>query len=150
MAVQPLSSDQIRALVGTRHAATGIEYPPSGLQPYYEWLVQTLHLLAEASAGPFRVAEDDATPMSVRIAPGRASIAGVVLAYAGEVKDLSAYNNDTAYLWLADDAGNAKVGVASSNDGWPGQDHIKLAEVTLAGGEISGMLDRRFETIFRV
>ena len=150
MAIRPLTSDQIDSLVGTRHSTAGIEYPPDGLQPYYEWLVRTLHLLAESSCGSFRVARDEANDTTVRIAPGRAEISGVVLEFAGGSEDLAAYNNDTAYLWLEDNGGSAQVGIGTDANGWPGGAHIKLAEVTLAAGQIDTILDRRFETIFRV
>lgn len=149
MTIEQLSSQQIDQLVGTHHASTGIEYPPEGMQPYYQWLVRTLHLLAESSAANLRVSRAADAPTSVYVAPGRASIAEVVLAHAGETIDLAAHNNDTAYVWLADDDGSASIGVDSAANGWPGGDHIKLAEVTLAAGEITDILDRRFETMMR-
>ncbi|MFW6059382.1 MAG: hypothetical protein ACODAQ_04330 [Phycisphaeraceae bacterium] len=150
MPFEQLTSDQIESLVGTRHASTGIEYPPIGLQPYYEWLVRTLHLLTESSCGALRVARDDGNDTTVRIAPGRLSISGAALAYPGGTQDLSAYNNNTALLWLEDDSGSAVLGVDASANGWPVDPHIKLAEVILAEGVITDILDRRFETIFRV
>lgn len=150
MSIKQLSSDQIANLVGTRHPATGFEYPPDGLQPYYQWLVRTLHLLAESGAGALRVTRDEAGPTKVHVAPGRASIADVPLAYPGGTIDLASYNNDTALLWLADDDGEAAITVVNESTGWPGASHIKLAEVTLEAGEIVDVLDRRFETILRV
>ena len=150
MPIKPLTSKQIDELVGTNHPTTGIEYPPDGLQPYYQWLVRTLHLLAEASAGALRVARDADEPTAVQVAPGRASIDGAAVAYEGETIELQAHNNDTAYLALIEDDGAAKVQVASAGDGWPGDPHVKLAEVSLNAGRITDVLDRRFETIFRV
>ena len=150
MALEQLTPDQIENLVGTRHGTVGIEYPPVGLQPYYDWLVRTLHTLAESSCGALRVAVDDANNTTVHIAPGRASVSSVVLDYPGESIGLSAYNNATAYLWLSSDGGEATVGVGSGASGWPMDPHIRLAEVTLAAGKITAILDRRFETIFRV
>lgn len=150
MAIKELSPDQITELVGTRHPAVGFEYPPDGLQPYYQWLVRTLHLLAESGAGALRVAREETGGAKVHVAPGRASISDVVLVYAGGSIDLGSYNNDTALLWLADDGGEAKIEVASESTGWPGESHIKLAEVTLEAGEIVNILDRRFEAMLRV
>jgi hypothetical protein len=151
MSIQELSPAEIEALVGSRHAAAGIEYPPAGLQPYYHWLVRTLHLLAESSAGALRVARDDVGPMVVAIAPGRASIDNVPLAYAGGTVDLAPFDGDTALVWLCDGGGGAAaVDAASVGTGWPGVNHIKLAEVTLMDGQIVAILDRRFETVFRV
>ena len=150
MAISPLPPQDIESLVGSRHATTGIEYPQPGLQPYYDWLVQSLHLLAEASAGALRVARADDNPTSVHVMQGRASIDDVPLAFAGEQLDLAAYNNDTALLWLYDNAGEAGVGHATTATGWPTDSHIKLAQVTLEAGQITAIVDRRFETIFRV
>ncbi|MEM9914545.1 MAG: hypothetical protein AAF911_06270 [Planctomycetota bacterium] len=145
-----LSPDAIHDLVGTRHNATGIEFPPAGLQPYHDWLIRTLYRLAESSVGAFRVnrASDNAT--TVHISPGRASIAGVVLTLDEATIDLAAFNNDTAYVWLGDNAGAAQLGNATASAGWPSGAHLKLAEVTLAGGAITTVLDRRLETLFRV
>ncbi|HEX7009981.1 MAG TPA: hypothetical protein VF184_08365 [Phycisphaeraceae bacterium] len=150
MAVRELSAEEMEALVGTRHGVTGMEYPPQGLQPYYQWLVRTLHLLAESSAGALRVARDASSPTAVTISPGRASIQDAALSYEGGVIDLAEHNNDTVYVWLFDDGGAAAVGFGAEGDGWPAQAHIKLAQVTLEAGAITGILDRRFETVFRV
>ncbi|MEE9212614.1 MAG: hypothetical protein V3U29_08175 [Phycisphaeraceae bacterium] len=150
MAIEELTTEQIAGLVGTRHGTTGFEYPPNGLQPYYEWLVRTLHLLAESSAAALRVDRDDASDTTVRIAPGRATLTGTVLVYAGGTTDLTTFNNDTAYIWLFDNGGAAAVGVGTDAAGWPTGTHLKLAEVTLNAGQITDILDRRFETIFNI
>jgi hypothetical protein len=150
MAIKELTAQAMELLVGTRHASTGFEFPANGLQPYYEWLIRALYLLGESSAGALRVAEDDVNATTVWIAPGRASIAAVTLAYGGGTLELGSYNNDTAYVWLYDDAGNAAIGIGAAAGGWPAGNHIKLAEVTLSSGAITEILDRRFETIFRV
>lgn len=147
MTIQDLSAEQITALVGTRHAVTGVEYPPGGLQPYYEWLVRTLHHLAESSAGALRVARSSASATAVVVSPGRASIGGVALAFEGETLELATFNNSTVLVWLEDLAGAAVIGHGASAGGWPGGLHIKLAEVTVAAGEVTAVLDRRFETI---
>jgi hypothetical protein len=150
MPIQELTSDQIDSLVGTRHPSAGMEYPPNGLQPYYYWLIRALHLLAESSLCAFRVAADDSSGTSIQIAPGRATISGVVLDFLGETNDLSAFNNDTAYVWLRDTAGAPGIGINSDSGGWPVIPHIKLAEVTIVAGVISNVIDRRSETVFSV
>lgn len=149
MPTSDLSTEALQSLVGTRHATTGIEFPPVGLQPYHDWLIQTLHRLAESSAGALRVsrADDDAT---VHVAPGRASIDDVALQLPETTLNLAAFNNSTALIWLADDSGSATVLAADTGTGWPGTAHLKLAEVTLASGVVTAVLDRRFETVFRV
>ena len=72
MPIQELTSAEIEALVGTRHGVTGVEYPPNGLQPYYQWLMRAVHLLAEAASlsGGLRVSRDTASATRVRRRPG--------------------------------------------------------------------------------
>jgi hypothetical protein len=149
MASQDLSTQQIAALVGTTHPVTGLAYPEAGLQPYYDWLIRSLHRLAEASAGDLRVWQDDDEPASVWVAPGRCSIAGAALAYPGGSLSLGAYNNSTALIWLQDNAGAAQLGVADTAAGWPAGDHLKLAEATLSAGQITLIADRRFDTLLK-
>jgi hypothetical protein len=148
MSIKELTADEIDALVGTRHAVTGIEYPPNGLQPYYRWLVRTLHLLSESSLGAFRVTPDDISAMLILVAPGRATLSGVLLEFNGQTLDLSSFNNDTAYVWLYNNAGEASVGVTPDATGWPGGTHLKLAEVSNASGAITQIIDRRIDHIF--
>lgn len=150
MGYRDMELDEIQALVGERHAVTGMEYPPQGLQPYYQWLISSLHQLAQASAGAFRVDRDADVLTSVYVAPGRATVDGVVLVHQGGSVALAIYNNALAYIWLENESGAAKIGVGESTEGWPVALHIKLAEVTLAGGVITGVLDRRFESMLRV
>lgn len=150
MPIKELTHNEVENLVGTRHTITGIEYPPNGLQPYYHWLIRTLHLLAESSLGALRVSADDSSGTSIRVAPGRASISGVVLDHWGQLLDLSSYNNDTAYIWLFNNSGTPSIGVGADASGWPGMSHLKLAEVTMVSGQISHILDRRIEQILSV
>ncbi len=142
--------EEIEALVGQRHGVSGVLYPANGLQPYYQWLVASLHLLSESSAGGVRVSVDEAGETYVRVSPGRVMLHGVVLDYNGGVEGLSAYNNLVVNVWLYDaGAGAAGVGVGAAGSGWPVTGHIKLAEVTLSGGRIEGVVDRRFEVMMR-
>lgn len=147
MAIVELTAAQARALAGARHAETGVLYPEEGMQPYYLWLVRSIHALASASAGSLRVAPDDATPTSARVAPGRATLQRASLAFEGSTIDLAAFNNAVAYVWLYDHSGAAAIGVGASGDGWPITPHVPLAEVTLANGSVQSILDRRFDTV---
>jgi len=144
-----LSSPQIAGLVGDTHPVTGLSYPEAGLQPYYEWLIRSLYRLAESSAGDLRVWHDADDAASVWVAPGRCSIAGQALSYAGGSIDLAAYNNSSALIWIEDNAGSPLIGVADIGAGWPGGDHIKLAEAVLDSGEVTLITDRRFETVLK-
>lgn len=147
MHVEQLTSEQIDSLVGTRDGLTDIAYPPQGLQPYHQWLIQTLHRLAACSLGAWRVDRAPDEPMMIAIAPGRASIDEVVVAYDGGTLDLASFNNATAHVWLAEDEGEAVVDAGSD---WPESTHLKLAEVMLSEGRIADLIDRRLEALFRV
>jgi hypothetical protein len=150
MPSKDLTSQQIAELVGSTHPTTGVPYPEAGLQPYYEWLIDALHRLSQASAGDLRVWQDADDAAAVWVASGRCSIAGQALSFAGGAIDLATYNNATALLWLQDNAGTAQVATADSVAGWPVGDHLKLAEVQLASGAITQITDLRFETILKV
>lgn len=150
MPQRDLTPDQATGLVDTRDPVTGVLYPPAGLQPYHDWLIQSLHRLLSSSAGDLRVAPGDSGDTAVYVAAGRATVDGTVLIYAGGDLELGAFNNDTALVWLEDDSGSALIGAAASGTGWPGGAHLKLAEVELAGGEITSVTDRRFETMLSV
>ena len=136
-------------LIGTRHATTGIEFPPPGLQPYHDWLIRTLAHLADASCGALRVARDADTPTAVVVMPGRATLASTPIDFPGVTLDLAAHNNTAVLLALIVDAGAPAVHVAPLADGWPADPHIKLAQVTLAAGVVTAIVDRRFESIFK-
>ncbi|MBI1335831.1 MAG: hypothetical protein GC164_02585 [Phycisphaera sp.] len=147
MAHIDLTPSEIESLVGSRDAATGIEYPPQGLVPYYPWLVRSLNRLAQSSAGVLRVERDDANDTTVRIAPGRCTLNGVALDYPGATQDLSSYNNDTAILWIEDGAGSPSLGIDALTNGFPDSPHIRLASVTLQTGVITQITDLRFESL---
>ncbi|MGB0766423.1 MAG: hypothetical protein ACPGYV_01795 [Phycisphaeraceae bacterium] len=149
MSSQDLTSEQIAALVGGRHPTVGLTYPEAGLQPYYEWLIDALHRLAESSAGDLRVWQDAGAAASISIAPGRCSIAGQALHYAGGTVDLGLYNNSTALVWLQDNAGAAEIATGDIGAGWPIGDHLRLAQVQLASGAITLITDLRFETLLK-
>ncbi|MCE9590161.1 MAG: hypothetical protein K8S99_06520 [Planctomycetes bacterium] len=147
MAFRDLTDEEIDALVGTRHAVTGIEFPPNGLQPYYRWLIRTLYRLSEAAAGGLRVERDDASLTSVRIAPGRASLFDTTLEYTGGVFDLAPFNDNIALIWIEDGGGDATIGGAAASEGWPSTPHVRLAEVVVEGGSVVELRDRRADSM---
>lgn len=144
MTLRELTTSDLQARVGTRHVGTRIVYPPLGLQPYYEWLLQTLDHLAEASVPDLKVRRDDTSDTAIYVMAGRAMVDGVAMVVPAETIDLSFFNNDTALVWLEDDEGPL-IELATDATGWPTSPHIKLAEVTLEGGAITQILDRRVE-----
>jgi len=56
-------------------------------------------------------------------------------------------DNDTTYIWMANDN---TIGSGIDGDGWPGTDHIKLAEIDVdADGVITAIRDLRGKTFLR-
>jgi len=151
MAVKDTPTTQFPTPESSRFDKTGALVPGSGKQPWYDWLIQTLLHVDVTAASFFQVRKDDADDVTVRVMPGRLTLDGTVLVYAGGTVDLSDENNDTAYIWLYNDGGTAKIGHGSDAAGWPSTRHIKLAEVTLAAGSFaeSDIVDRRPESIIQ-
>jgi len=149
MPIIELTAEQTADLVDTRHAGTGMLYPPDGLQPYYLWLMRSLHQLAETSASALKIHADADNPAGVIVMPGRASINGHPLNLSEQAIDLSEFDDDTLNVWLHRDSGSAAVSVGTSGDGWPSTPHIRLAQVVLDEGAVTSIIDRRFEAILR-
>jgi len=150
MAVKDLSATQIAALVGTRLAGPGLLVAAPYSADWYAWLINALIHLAEGSAAyALSVRADDGSATTVRIQAGRATLNGAALAYAGGTVNLSAHNNDVAYLWAYNSSGAVAIGYGADGSGWPAVPHLKLAEVTLSAGAITAILDRRSETLLR-
>ena len=145
MAIEQLSTERIEQLIGNRHQLAGFEYPENGLQPYYQWLMRTIHVLGESSAGWLQVHKDDSSDTVIRTMPGRATIDGVVYYHTGETLDLASFNNDEVYVWLCESGGEAAIAVDSISAGWPSSAHLKLAEVSIDSGVINQIIDRRSE-----
>lgn len=149
MAENQLTDAAATALGGTTDPDfdTGVAYPAANadpwLIPFYQFGYQILNALAEV-ANNLRVFNDDAGGTTIGVTPGRCTINGVVTTYAGGTISLT--DNDTTYIWLTDGgAGAGALGSAIDGTGWTGSDHIKLAEVTVASGEVTAILDRRVE-----
>lgn len=145
MAVRELTGDEITALVGMRHESAGFEYAAGGLQPYYEWLMRSLHLLGESAAGELRVARDESGEARVWIAPGRAVVDGRAWLLDGQVVELATLNNETAYVWAEVVSEQLVVAADVAANGWPANAHIKLAEVVIEAGQVTSIIDRRGE-----
>jgi hypothetical protein len=135
-------------LAGTTDATTGTIYPTANEDP---WLAAYNRQLDQVNAvavrgNDFRVFEvaDNADAIGVR--PGRIAFANTVLIYAGADPAVdSLTDNDTTYVWLYNASGTATIGSAVDGTGWPAVPHVKLAEVTMASGAITSILDRRGE-----
>lgn len=148
MSVKDRTTTQVNALEGTRDANVGLKYDARGSQPWYEKLVNWLWHLGQASAFWGLVKEDDATALTIALMPGRFTFNGTTLAYAGGATTVT--NNDTTYVWVYNLAGVATIGTAIDATGWPTYKHIKLAEVTASGGDITAIDDRRADHLMQV
>jgi hypothetical protein len=150
MAIRELTATEIQQLRDNRHPTVGLLYPPEGLTPWYDWLIRSLHLLADAGFGALRTAVEEADAPTIRIAPGRASVAGEPVAHPGSAHDLSGMNNTVVLVALVDGGGGAaSIELRREAEGWPAVTHLKLAEVTVEAGIVAEVLDRRFEAALR-
>jgi len=151
MAEKQLTDSAATALAGTTDGTTGVVHPSSGADPwlaaYMRHLDQT-RVIATATNN-LRVYEVDSNPDAVGVRTGRGVIGGVIYSYAGldpAVDGLA--DNDTTYLWAEDNgAGVLQVDSVIDATGWPNMPHIKLAEVTMAAGVITGIIDRRVDLL---
>lgn len=151
MAELQLTDQQATALAGTTDATTGTVYPASGVDP---WLparnrIDSQLLAVALHTNNLRVYEVDGNADAVAVRPGRVVLGNVIYAYAGldpAVDGLT--DNDTTYVWAADNGSGALlVSSAIDGTGWPNAPHVKLAEVTMASGVITGIVDRRPEVL---
>lgn len=147
MAVKDKTQSELDALEGTRHTLSGGLIVPDGTENWADDTNNAILHAFEASAGWFQVREDQSDPLVVHVNTGRVVVGGTLLTYAGGTKDLTAFDDDVAYVWLEDDTG-ATIDAAADGTGWPATAHMKLAEVTMVGGAITAIVDRRPESIF--
>ena len=81
----------------------------------------------------------DADKDSVKVAPGRYQWKGTETNYTGS-SETALTDDDVNYIWM-DSENVAHFGV--DGDGWPDYPHLKIAEVTMSGGIITAITDRR-------
>jgi len=143
-----LTSEQIATLVGSRHPIAEYERPALGLQPYYEWLVQSLEQLGDACVGQLRVSGDSTSDLHVYVAEGSVRFGASLLAVPAQSLDLAAFDDKTALIAVEESGGAAVVSTIDSATDWPTGDHLKLAEVTIFAGEITDIVDRRLDPLF--
>lgn len=145
-------SDSIRSTLVTAndHPLCGPIFVSAGTTPWYEADQFARYHTAQALFGHLQVRKATANDTTVHINAGSAMIDGVRHTYAGGTLDLAANDDDTTYIWAEEDDTDLVIDSAVDGTGWPTTPHIKLAEVTLAGGtfEESAIVDRRPDSIF--
>lgn len=148
MSELPLTDNQAAALSGTTDTDVGATYPSATQKVWqnagyrlFEWFVRAFRLANDLRV--FEVA-DNADAIGVRA--GRVKFGATALAYAGADPAVDALtDNDVTYVWLYNSGGTATIASAIDGTGWPAYPHYKLAEVTMSGGVITAILDRRIE-----
>lgn len=149
MAIKQLSDDDALALNGTTDADTGLEYPQLLQARWAEAILRGLNTFLLAALPDLRVVEVVGNADAVAVLPGAVVIAGNAYDYAGEDPAADALtDNDVTYIWLQlDGAGGVEIASAIDGTGWPAQAHVKLAEVTMVAGAITGIVDRRLDPV---
>lgn len=126
-------------------SATGVEYIPTGRNPYFlefRRLVQRT-LLATQRANDLRIYPDG--PLSVGLRPGTCSIGGTTLDVPG-VTGFALPDNSTTDLWL-DAAGGLQSGPALPTDPTA---RLPLARAVTAAGSIAALTDLRGGTFLQI
>lgn len=149
MAELRLTDDEALALGGTTDSRAGFLYPTVGEAEYGAKLLRLFAKLAANAVTDLQVYAVASNADAVGVRAGRCTLAGTIYSYAGEDPALDGLtDDDTTYVWAEDDgAGSLQIDSALDGTGWPATAHIKLAEVTMASGVITGIVDRRFEVV---
>ncbi len=121
---------------------TGIEYIPTGTSPYYLHFRRLLYrlLLATRRANDLRVYDEGGLDIGVKA--GKFWLGTQLISYDGSSANTLADDKSSIYIYLDSD-GNL---VTDEYDGFPDMTntpHIRLAEVTTAGGDIISIIDSR-------
>lgn len=149
MSEKLLTDSEAAALYGVENSVTGVKYPSVTVNNWGNNRNRCdERLIAIATlANNMRVFEVEDNADAVGVRAGRCIIDGVVYAYTEEDPAIDGLtNNDTTYIWAENDSG-INIDSAIDGTGWPAGAHIKLAEVTMSGGVITGIVDRRPELI---
>ncbi len=140
--IERYPSDEV-LLAMHEDARTGVQYIPTGKSPYYLEFRKLVHRLIESSrlANDLRVYAGAGLLIGVR--PGGCAIGGADIDFDG-AHDLSIADNATSSVWIDSD-GEIQISPA----GFPADrtTHMRLAQVTAAGGLITDLLDRRAQAM---
>ena len=121
---------------------TGVEYIPTGTAPYYLHFRKLLHrlLLASRRANDLRVYDEGGLDIGVKA--GKFWLGATLVSYAGSSGNMLADDKPNIYIYL-----NASgTLVTDEYGGFPDMattPHVRLAQVSTSGGDISSITDRR-------
>lgn len=143
MSEKILSDATALALSGTTDTGTGAVYPTLTINNWAATMYRWMHRLlgSTSRANQLRVCEVDGNADAVAIKAGRVRLGGTDITYAGADPAVDGLtNNDITYVWLT--AAGA-ISSAIDGTGWPATVHMPLAEVTMASGAITAIVDAR-------
>ena len=130
----------------TDDSETGVEYIETGKAPYYLEFRKLLYrlLLASKRANDLRVFDEGGLDVGVR--PGKFWDGATLRTYAGSSGNTLADEKGHIYVYL--DASGTLV--TDEYAGWPDAtvNHIRMADVTTSGGDITGIVDARGHHMF--
>lgn len=124
----------------------GLELPRYGNALFFDELMQTLWAIANFAdfVGALGVYKESDTTYRVR--GGSYVFGGEVKTYAQEAA-VDPTDNDTTYIWMDPDG---TIDSSIDGTGWPGTDHLKLAEIDVdADGVITDIRDLRGQLFLR-
>jgi len=150
MTEKALTDNEAAALSGATDSDTGAVYPSTTERNWantgFRFFARLISALLRAN--DLRVFEVSGNADAVGVRPGRVRFGGTALNYAGADPAVDGLtDNDTTYVWLYNNGGTATIDSAVDGTGWPAVPHYKLAEVTMSGGAITQILDRRAEGV---
>ena len=130
----------------TDDSETGVEYIETGKAPYYLEFRKLLYrlLLASKRANDLRVFDEGGLDIGVRT--GKFWDGATLRTYAGSSGNTLADDKAHVYVYL-----NASgTLVTDEYTGWPDAtvSHIRLADVTTSGGDVTGIVDARDHHMF--
>jgi len=134
----PSIADVITAL-----AARGVELPVEGNPNYTDQAKCTVWSILNAVDWATALGVWLPSAMTFNVRGGKYLINGTVKTYS-PASAVDPVDNDTTYVWMTD--ANA-IGYGIDGDGWPGTEHIKLAEIDVdSDGVITDVRDLRGQT----
>lgn len=151
MTVKALTDQEANSLAlggGVTDVATAVRHTPADADPWLAHRVRTdarmVALLAVAAN--LRVEQIQEADDAVAVLAGRCSIGGVSLTHEGADPAVSGLpDNATTLIWAEPDGDSLAI---ASGAQWPPTAHLKLAEVSVVGGAIAFIADRRLDHIF--
>lgn len=121
-------------------ADLGIEIPTENVSDYYGQFRQFVYGIADAGRWALSLGVYCPSATTFNVRGGDYMFIGTLKEYTpGDAIDPT--DNDTTYVWIDD---NNTVDSGVDGDGWPGTEHIKLAEIVVdSDGVITAVTDRR-------